>query len=227
MSYAEDYFTLRETWRDWRIEAEHVVNLARVTKGSYVLEVGCGGGGLLRLLRAKGARAVGADVLVIALQLAHQRVSHVNLLRVGEGAELPFRAGTLDAIVGQHIIEHLPNADAALREWNRILKPGGRLALATPNVNYPDPAHFLDEDHTHVFSPQELCKAVENAGFSLETCYTIFPFLSRGRILRALGVIGHQVFRRTPYFAMRGRTIMLAAMKRPERQGPSRKGNTP
>lgn len=215
MSYSEDYFTVRETWRDWRIEAQHLVNLAGVTKGSYVLEVGCGGGGLLRLLSAKGARAVGADPLVVGLQLARQRVSHVNVVRVGEGAELPFRAGTLDAIVGQHVIEHLPNADAALREWNRVLKAGGRLALATPNVRYPDPAHFADEDHTRVFSPQELCEAAESAGFLIETCYTVFPFLSRVRILRALGVIGHQVFRRTPYFAMRGRTILLAAMKPP------------
>ncbi len=215
MSYSEEYFTVRETWRDWRIEAEHLISLGRVASGSCVLEVGCGGGGLLRLLSATGAHAVGVDPLAVGLQLARRRVGHANLVQVGEGAELPFRAGALDAVVGQHVIEHLPNVDAAFREWRRVLRTGGRLAMATPNVRYPDPAHFLDEDHAHVFSPEELRRAAESAGFVVEACYTIFPFLSQNRILRGLGVMGHQVFRRTPYFATRGRTILLAAVKRP------------
>lgn len=216
MSYSEEYFTVRESWRDWRIEAEHLIKLAHVMKGSCVLEVGCGGGGLLRLLSAAGARAVGIDPLAVGLQLARQRASQVDVLRVGEGTELPFRDGTLDTILGQHVIEHLPDADAALREWRRVLRPGGRVALATPNLHYPDPGHFLDEDHSHVFSPQELRAAAARAGLTVERCYTIFPFLTRNRILRGLGVIGHQVFRRTPYFAVRGRTILLAAIKPPD-----------
>ena len=167
----------------------------------------------MRLVKARGARAVGADALGVALQVARQRASGVDLVRVGEGAELPFSTAAFDAVVGQHVIEHLPDADAALREWNRVLKPGGRLALATPNASYPDPAHFADEDHTHVFSPQELCLAAEHAGFLIETCSTIFPFLSRRQALRGVGVVGYRVFRRIPYFARRGRTILMAAAK--------------
>lgn len=215
MSYSEEYFTVRESWRDWRIEAEHLISLGRVARGSCVLEVGCGGGGLLRLLSATGARAVGVDPLVVGLQLARRRAGHVDVVRAEGGAELPFRDGALDAVVGQHVIEHLPNVDAAFREWHRVLRAGGRIAMATPNVRYPDPAHFLDEDHDHIFSLQELCKAAESAGFVVEACYTIFPFLSQNRILRGLGVLGHQVFRRIPYFATHGRTILLAAIKSP------------
>ena len=93
MSYSEDYFTVRETWRDWRIEAEHLVNLARVTKGTCVLEVGCGGGGLLRLLRAKGARAVGADPLVVGLQNAKRRGEGKNNFLLAGGKEGDARGG--------------------------------------------------------------------------------------------------------------------------------------
>jgi len=215
MSYSEEYFTVRESWRDWRIEAEHLISLGHVARGSCALEVGCGGGGLLRLLNTTGARAVGVDLLAVGLQLARRRAGQVDVVQAEGGAELPFRAGALDAVVGQHVIEHLPNVDAAFREWRRVLRAGGRLALATPNVRYPDPAHFLDEDHDHIFSPQELRRAAESAGFLVEACYTIFPFLSHNRILRGIGVLGHQVFRHTPYFATRGRTILLAAVKRP------------
>jgi SAM-dependent methyltransferase len=233
MSYSESYFTARESWRDWRIEARQLINLARVSKGTRVLEIGCGGGGLLRLLRERGACAVGVDMLSIALNLARERSDaderrqtwikeknqcssvfvSVQLVRIGKDGALPFRDAAFDAIIGQHVIEHLPDADAALHDWNRLLNPGGRLVLATPNASYPDPAHFQDADHVHVFSPRELSEAVLDAGFAIEACYTIFPFLTRVRALRALGVVGYRMFQRAPYFATRGRTIILGAQK--------------
>jgi SAM-dependent methyltransferase len=233
MSYSADYFTARESWRDWRIEANLLIDLARVSKGTRVLEIGCGGGGLLRLLRERGASAVGIDTLSVALNLVRERLDadergqtrikeknqcsamfvRVPLVQIGEGGALPFRDAAFDAIVGQHVIEHLPDADAALREWKRLLKPGGRLALATPNADYPDPAHFADADHAHIFSPRELSDAAVRAGFAAEAPSTIFPFLTRARALRALGVIGHHAFQRAPYFSTRGRTIILEARK--------------
>ena len=232
MTYPESYFTARASWRDWRIEANLLIDLARVSQGTRVLEIGCGGGGLLRLLRERGACAVGVDTLEVALQLARENkgergrlgdwenVTHSpthplsrSLVRIGEDSTLPFRDGAFDAMVGQHVVEHLPDPDAALREWKRLLKPGGRLALATPNANYPDPAHFADADHAHVFSPRELSDAAVRAGFVVEACSTIFPFLTRARALRGLGVIGYRAFQRAPYFAARGRTILLGARK--------------
>lgn len=231
MSYDESYFTTRERWRDWRIEARLLMELAHVTPGTRVLEIGCGGGGLLRMLRARGASVVGVDPLDAALRLAftqrageqgsrgeeertplHLRASApLHLIQIGEDTTLPFHAASFDAIIGQHVVEHLPDTDAVLREWKRLLKPNGRIALATPNTHYPDPGHFADADHAHIFSPDELRRACEQAGFVVEACYTIFPFLSRLRVLRVLGVIAHQVFQRAPYFASRGRTVMLGA----------------
>jgi SAM-dependent methyltransferase len=261
MSYSADYFTARESWRDWRIEARKLIAMARVSKGTRVLEIGCGGGGLLRLLRERGACAVGVDTLEVALKLARERLDaderrptrmkdvlsralkgrsnfqdsrqtwqeslfitsnkpprssaaiRVQLIRIGEEGALPFRDAAFDAIVGQHVIEHLPDADAALREWKRLLKPDGRLALATPNAGYPDPAHFADADHARVFSPRELADAAARAGFAVEACHTLFPFLTRVRALHALGVIGYRAFQHAPYFNARGRTILLSARK--------------
>jgi SAM-dependent methyltransferase len=217
MSYSESYFTARESWRDWRIEAGQMMHLARVSQGTRVLEIGCGGGGLLRLLRERGAVAVGVDTLDVALELAHRRNDSDGLLsrviRVGAEGTLPFRDDSFDAIVGQHVVEHLTDADAAVCEWKRLLAPGGRLVLATPNARYPEPAHFADASHTHVFSPPELCDVARRAGLAAEACYTLFPFLSGHRALRGLGVIGYRVFQYAPYFSTRGRTILLAARK--------------
>jgi 2-polyprenyl-3-methyl-5-hydroxy-6-metoxy-1,4-benzoquinol methylase len=220
MSYSASYFTARESWRDWRIEANQLINLARVSRGTRVLEIGCGGGGLLRLLSACSANVVGIDTLDVALNLARERQDlsgfgkpDRSLAQIGEDTILPFTDTSFDAIIGQHVVEHLPDIGAALQEWKRLLKPGGCIALATPNALYPDPAHFADEDHAHVFSPSELKKAMARAGLIVESCYTLFPFLSRVRVLRVFGVGASSLFRRLPYFSEHGRTIMIVARK--------------
>lgn len=213
MTYTLEYFTAREGWRDWRLEAAHLMRLAGVGPGVRVLEVGCGGGGLLRMLAARGALVAGTEPLAPALELARQRVPGAGLVRVGDGPELPFANAAFDAVVGQHVLEHLPDLPTALAEWRRVLRPGGRLAMATPNARYPDPAHFADEDHDHVYTPQELAEAAQAAGFQVQACYTVFPYLGRNRWLRAAGVTAHGVFRWLPHFAGRGRTILLGAQR--------------
>jgi len=214
MSYSEAYFTARESWRDWGIEASELIRLANVTPGVRVLEIGCGGGGLLRMLHERGASVVGIDALNVALNLARRRdvaLQRLYVVQIGADITLPFRDASFDAIIGQHVVEHLPDVSAALREWKRLLKPNGRIALATPNARYPDPAHFADAGHTQVFSPAELRGVVERAGLGVESCYTVFPFLSRLRGLRALGVLAYKFFQHAPSFASRGRTILLNA----------------
>jgi SAM-dependent methyltransferase len=227
MTYSTEYFVARESWRDWRIEAQTLINWARIAPGTRILEIGCGGGGLLRLLREHGASVVGVDTLDVALALANEQLIladkgtrrkgdkeknlSLSLIHIGEDATFPFRPNSFDAILAQHVVEHLPEIHNALREWKRLLKPNGRIALATPNALYPDPAHFADADHAHIFAPAELRRACAQAGFIVESCATIFPFLSRARFLRAFGVMGYRLFQRAPYFASRGRTILLSA----------------
>lgn len=209
--YTDSYFITRESWRDWRSEARELMRLARVTPAARVLEIGCGGGGLLQMQSARHAYAVGVDTLERALHLARKRVPAAPVVHIATEGTLPFRDDVFDAIIAQHVLEHLPDADAALREWRRVLKPGGRLAIATPNAHYPDPTHFADAEHTHIFSPDELRAQVTRAGFVVDECFTIFPYLGRARALRAVGVVVYRAFRRMPYFAARGRTLVVGA----------------
>ena len=233
MSYDGAYFRARERWRDWRIEARELIRLGRVEPGARVLEIGCGGGGLLRMVSARGARGVGVDTLEAALRLARKNLDadgrgstrmsgenprpfagiRVPLFRISDDNNLPFTSSAFDAILGQHVVEHIAGADAALREWHRLLKPGGYLALATPNARYPDPAHFADANHTHIFSSAELTAALERAGFQVENCITVFPYFTRLRFLRGIGIIGYNLFRRAPYWSTRGRTLLISALK--------------
>jgi 2-polyprenyl-3-methyl-5-hydroxy-6-metoxy-1,4-benzoquinol methylase len=231
MTYSASYFATRERWRDWKIEARELIHRARIERGARVLEIGCGGGGLLRMLNERGAFAVGVDTLDTALHLAKQRFDAetrrnsdtqrlsasprlgvtASFIRIAQDNRLPFSAHTFDALVAQHVIEHIADVDAVLREWARVLKRGGSLALATPNARYPDPAHFADADHARLFTPRELRDAVARAGWRVEECTTIFPYLTRARFLRGVGVVAYRAFMRLPSFAERGRTIVMSA----------------
>lgn len=216
MTYSDTYFTARESWRDWRIEAGQLLDLARVSNGTRVLEIGCGGGGLLRRLSGRGAAGVGTDVLQAALDLAQRRdaeLERLMLVRIGADGRLPIRCESFDAVIGQHVVEHIPDVDAAILEWKRVLVSGGCLVLATPNARYLNPDHFADADHVHIFTPVELSRLVTHAGFRVEHCSTIFPFLSHWRVFRAASVMAYRAFRRLPYFDRRGRTILLSAVK--------------
>ncbi len=216
MAYSDDYFLERESWRDWRIEAQSLLKLARVRPGMLVLEIGCGAGGLLRQLSRCGARTIGVDSLYAALDLSRRRDdagARSNLVLASAEEALAFRAATFDAIVGQHVVEHLTDVDRALREWRRLVKPGGRIALATPNAQYADPSHFADPQHVHIFTPVELKSVIAAAGWHVEHCSTVFPFLSRQRALRAVGVAAYRWFQSSPYFGERGRTILVSAYR--------------
>jgi ubiquinone/menaquinone biosynthesis C-methylase UbiE len=105
-------------------------------EGKRVLEVGCGTGELLRALARKGApaRLVGLDPdpAMVAQAEAKLRASGVpGEVERGFAQALPFPDGAFDVVVSSLMLHHLDAATkrAALREWRRVLAPGGALVL--------------------------------------------------------------------------------------------------
>jgi SAM-dependent methyltransferase len=212
--YARDYYLTREHWLDWRVERDHLIGLARPTPCARVLEVGPGAGGLSLALAARGARMFAVETARAGLEILRRRLPEAGVALVSEKrAGLPFAEASFDALVAQHVIEHLADPETAVSEWRRVLAPGARAAVATPNAHYPDPAHFADPHHVRVFSAEELAALFAGADFWVETVYTLFPYLprfpGRGRVSALLSGL----FRRLPHFSARGRTLMLAARR--------------
>lgn len=64
--------------------------------------------------------------------VALDRESYPGVGIVGDLTDLPIRSDSTDGILCEMVLEHVPDAQAALREFHRVLKPGGRVYLAVP-----------------------------------------------------------------------------------------------
>jgi SAM-dependent methyltransferase len=100
-----------------------------VPAGSVLLDAGCGRGRtFLYRRRLPTVRVVGLDIS------PHARDNpNVDSQALGNLEALPFADASFDAVLSTHVAEHLARPEAAFAEMARVLRPGGRLLLLTPN----------------------------------------------------------------------------------------------
>ncbi len=111
--------------------------LADLPEGAVVLEAGCSQANASLLAAERGLRAVGLDREWRALAYARRKHERGDLaLLCGQAEQLPLADVTCAAVLALEILEHLPDPSAALREMWRVLRPGGRLIISTPNADF-------------------------------------------------------------------------------------------
>jgi 2-polyprenyl-3-methyl-5-hydroxy-6-metoxy-1,4-benzoquinol methylase len=117
--------------------AELIINGSRLSAGMYVLEIGCGVGNFTRVFAATGARILGVDISPDLLDRARQQglpPEQVQFVcKRFEECELD---GPFDAVIGSSVLHHL-DMQAALPNILRLLKPGGAMTFAEPNMLNP------------------------------------------------------------------------------------------
>ena len=101
--------------------------------GGRILEVGVGTGISLPDY-ARRNRIVGVDISAAMLEKARERVvtrglSHVEALEVMDAERLAFPDGAFDVVVAQYVVTAVPNPEAALDEFARVLRPGGEIVI--------------------------------------------------------------------------------------------------
>ena len=107
--------------------------LAETDGRQVIVDVGCGDGAATGMVRRLGHTVVGVDWSMMALRSARQ---HDLLLIRGsvDAPGLPLGDGTVDMVILSEVIEHLVDTDSAIDELHRVLRPGGRLLVSTPNL---------------------------------------------------------------------------------------------
>lgn len=153
-----------------------VMYLKAHLKGRLLLEVGSGSGDKLHALQDLGWIVEGVDFDAEAVKNARGKGLRV---RHGTLQEQHYPDDRFDVITMSHLIEHVHDPLALLRECRRILKPDGHLVIVTPNIasvghNFFKAAWFPLEPprHLHLYSPQTISSLAGKAGFKDERLFT-------------------------------------------------------
>jgi SAM-dependent methyltransferase len=118
----------------YRPEHDAVVRALRRAPPRRILDVGCGTGLLSARIHAEmpGSRVVGCDFSGGMLGRARQRTARVHWVRAN-ALRLPFADERFDGLVSTEAFHWFPDQPAALRDFRRVLAPGGRLLLSLIN----------------------------------------------------------------------------------------------
>jgi 2-polyprenyl-3-methyl-5-hydroxy-6-metoxy-1,4-benzoquinol methylase len=145
--------------------------------GGRLLDVGCGSGEWLASMSNLGWTVEGVDFDEQAVEAARRRG-----VRAAHGTleEQRFTAGSFDVVTVNHVIEHVPDPSSLLKECRRVIKPGGRLVVATPNCKSFGHAIFKENwrgleppRHLQILSPLALRRYLSEAGFKQVRIMTV------------------------------------------------------
>lgn len=148
----------------------------------HVVDVGCGVGSLLGILRRD--RANSGEPMPIGVEpdewAATEAMRYTQCHVVGSTGALP-TAG-FDAALCYHVIEHVEEPEPFARALHRVLCPGGKLVISTPDFGSPvakrwGPRFRLLQDPTHIslFDTPGLLGLLEHVGFRVDRVWYPFP----------------------------------------------------
>lgn len=107
-----------------------VLDAAGVSRGTRLLDAGCGAGGACVLAASRGALICGFDATETLLAIARQRVRDAEF-RAGDLEELPYADGSFDAVIACNSVQFCTDPGQALAQLRRVCSGGGSVAVAT------------------------------------------------------------------------------------------------
>jgi SAM-dependent methyltransferase len=146
-----------------------------------VVDVGCGPGQVGAYLRSRGHRVLGID---LSIEMGRTAATRLDAAAVADLRELPIPDGSIGGLVAFYSIIHVrrPELGGVLREFRRVLRPGGRLLVAAHDgageISTDDflgqPAPFV----ATLYGLPELSRAVTAAGLDLAAAERRSPYRS-------------------------------------------------
>lgn len=187
---AEDFSRTR-----WNIWSEFNIFRDFIKEGDKVLDVGCGNGRILELLKNEKINYTGVDVSEKLLEIAQKRYPQNNFL-VADNLNLPFLDNNFDKVFSVAVLHTIPSQrlrKKAISELKRVLKPGGLLLITVWDMWREDTFPLLlkyfflkligkskldfrdafvpwsnkTKRFYHFFTKKELQSLIKNVGFSI------------------------------------------------------------
>jgi len=162
-------------------------------RGGVVLDVGCGNGSSLKALERRGWKGVGIDFDESAISIARAKGLEVY---AGDLQSQSFPASSFDAVIMNHVVEHVPAPYELLQECKRVLKKDGILIAITPNAasrgheKYGSHWRGYEPDHLQLYTPASL--HMLGAGFGFTRVETFSSLQGVNYLLDSSENLSHQ-----------------------------------
>ena len=150
--------------------------------GDRLLDLGCGEGRHVISAYVEGEiTAIGVDLCLDDLKTAQQKAQDYLEsdqqqkafgLANADALNLPFADNSFDKVICSEVLEHIPDYAGALKEIQRILKPGGLFCASVPRAwpericwSLSDAYHQVEGGHLRIFKASALRKQIQGLGF--------------------------------------------------------------
>jgi ubiquinone/menaquinone biosynthesis C-methylase UbiE len=158
-------------------------------KNEFILDLGCGKGLFLEIIKGYKSKLYGADISPEMIKCAQERVGNYAELKVADSENLPWVENTFDLIVCILSFHHFPNPEKSLNEMKRVLINNGHVTFA--ELWIPAPLRYLTNLYMRskfnrtgdvkVYSKNEWLNMLTNTGFiniNIEKTNSIYLIIS-------------------------------------------------
>lgn len=153
-SYYKDYFVLEK--EHWLFKIRKKIFFYFIKKysqaGSKIFDFGCGSGYLVEGLQKIGYDAYGSDFEKDAIDYGLNQ--SIKNLKLATGEKIDYPDKTFDVVTAFDVLEHIENEKPIIREFVRILKPGGRVIISVPAYQW---MWGVQDDISHHFRRYTAC----------------------------------------------------------------------
>lgn len=204
--------TYQERWSreiytlNWMAIIRACIGLGELQAESQVLEVGSGWGRII-----VGLKQMLPELRIHGVDIVYELVKHAKAvvpaetglsdaqLNLGDAQSLPFKSGYFDAVISARVLQYVPDPERAVKEFARVVKPGGKVVVFLPNKLNPIRRFRYP---AKLYTPYEIRTWFERAGLqrndTRSICFTpqLYRFSHRSSLvffeaLQKVPVINH------------------------------------